>query len=416
MRPVSFRTVFQIPGLLLAALCLVPAGGLLSMGERSRPGMSAPKKPEVPRVFYSSPGPWGQLEYSWMYLEAPEELLEHFPMPSTVTRWVFEGMTPAEVGALFVQAGLGTAQVNSLMSAELVSVSQEGVIVEPRIADLEALLPEERAVIYSRLSVSDLNPFHKDPVFIPANDLAGWLKNTGVSAAQVDRIRRLSYQRNGALVFSDVSALLQAARSDREARELFKVCTRTRTLVAKLHVGKGAQVSELAGYWGGGGRTRDVRPILESILETDGLEEIDISHLLPAMPRKLLYSFPVLGVASNGRVPDCHWTTLNFFNYNARDVYLDTRMATANVLENYARVQGDWRFGDAILFLDKQTGNALHSCVYIADQIVFTKNGSNLVTPWVLMPLDEVQKVYGAAGPIELVAYRKNSVPSPKTP
>jgi hypothetical protein len=149
-------------------------------------------------------------------------------------------------------------------------------------------------------------------------------------------------------------------------------------------------------------------PILESILETDGLEEIDITHLLPAMPRKLLYSFPMVGVAAHGRVPDCHWTTLNFFNYNARDVYLDTRMATANVLENYGRVQGDWKFGDAILFLDRQTGNALHSCVYIADEIVFTKNGNNLVTPWVLMPLEEVRKVYAGANPIELVAFRKN--------
>ena len=125
------------------------------------------------------------------------------------------------------------------------------------------------------------------------------------------------------------------------------------------------------------------------------------------MPRKLLYSFPVAGMAANSRVPDCHWTTLNFFNYNARDVYLDTRMATAHVLENYARVEGDWKFGDALLFLDKQTGNALHSCVYIADRIVFTKNGGNLVTPWVLMPLEEVRHLYEGAAAIDVVAYRR---------
>ncbi len=139
-----------------------------------------------------------------MYLEAPEELLENFPMPSTITRWVFEGMTPVGVSALFVQAGASTEQVRRLMGPETVSTAPEGVIVEPRTEDLEALLPEQRAVIYARLGVSDLNPFHKDPVFIPGNDLAGWLKNTGVSEAQADRIRRFSYLRNDALVFSDV--------------------------------------------------------------------------------------------------------------------------------------------------------------------------------------------------------------------
>jgi hypothetical protein len=408
MRSVSFRAVCRIPGLLLVALCLAPSGGLLSMGEKGRPGPLVQKKAEPRRVFYSNPGPWGELEYSWMYLEAPEELLENFPMPSTVTRWVFEGMTPAGVSALFVQAGLGTEQVQKLMSADTVATAPEGVVLEPRPGDLEGLTPEQRGVVYARLGNSDLNPFHKDPVFIPGNDLAGWLRNTGVNEAQADRIRRFLYLRNGALVFSDVSALLHAARSDREARALFKLCTRTRTLVAKLHVGNRANLEELVGFWGGGNRSR-VLPILQSVQETDGLDEIDITHLLPPMPRKLLYSFPVVGMGSQGHAPDCHWTTLNFFNYNARDVYLDTRLATANVLENYSPVQGDWKFGDALLFLDQKTGSAVHSCVFIADQIVFTKNGSNLVTPWILMTLDEVRKFYDGPNPVQLVAYRKKT-------
>ena len=267
-----------IPTLLLC-LCLLPSGFLLSMGEKARPEARGVRKAEPARVFYSSPGPWGELEYSWMYLEAPEELLENFPVPSTVTRWVFEGMTPAGVRALLVQAGVETELVRSLMGPGAAATAEEGVVVEPGYADLEALKPEQRAFIYARLGASDLNPFHKDPVFIPGNDIAGWIKNTVVTEAQAERIRRLSYPRGGALVFSDVSALLNASRSDHEARELFRVCTRTRTLVAKLHVGNRAKLEELAAYWSGVGRARDVGPILESIAETDGLDEIDITHL-----------------------------------------------------------------------------------------------------------------------------------------
>ena len=40
------------------------------------------------------------------------------------------------------------------------------------------------------------------------------------------------------------------------------------------------------------------------------------------------------------------------------------------------------------------TGSVIHSCVYIADDIVFTKNGENLLQPWVLKKFDGVKQIY----------------------
>ena len=48
--------------------------------------------------------------------------------------------------------------------------------------------------------------------------------------------------------------------------------------------------------------------------------------------------------------------------------------------------------------------------VYLADDIVFTKNGNNATQPWMLMRLKDVLTDYSGEGPARTVVYRsKNS-------
>ena len=55
---------------------------------------AAPAKPaaseEEPRSA-ARPGPWGQLEVSPIYLEAPDYMLAHVPKPNSVPHWSFVG-------------------------------------------------------------------------------------------------------------------------------------------------------------------------------------------------------------------------------------------------------------------------------------------------------------------------------------
>ena len=50
-------------------------------------------------------------------------------------------------------------------------------------------------------------------------------------------------------------------------------------------------------------------------------------------------------------------------------------------------------FGD-MLMLFGPNDEALHLCVYVADDFVFTKNGVNPAAPWVIMRLEDVLVVY----------------------
>ena len=55
------------------------------------------------------PGPWGQLEASPIYVEAPDLLLASVPKPNSVPRWAFPGADGAALRTLFARAGLPEA-------------------------------------------------------------------------------------------------------------------------------------------------------------------------------------------------------------------------------------------------------------------------------------------------------------------
>jgi hypothetical protein len=106
-----------------------------------------------------------------------------------------------------------------------------------------------------------------------------------------------------------------------------------------------------------------------------------------------------------GRYPDCHWTSLNFFNYRPEERLFDTDGAGMYVREQCEPGTGPYRFGD-ILFFTTAAGQAIHSCVYLADDFVFTKNGANVISPWLIMKLSDVIDRYSVREEPTIQIYR----------
>ena len=384
-----------LPRFHLLPTCSLAAVGTLLLGV-SIPLTAAPAPPE-PEVFgklYTcKPGPWGDLEYYYIYLEAPDHLVEHFTMPNSTTKWVFEGATANSLKLLFDSAGLAPALQEYLLDPKR-RVDENGLFtVFPPLPDLIAMTPEQRSVIYRELARSPLNEFHANPVFITSGDSNQWLAQSRLPEDLCATIKKMTYMRGQVLAFSDVSAVLGMVGSDAEAHDLFKTMTRTRSLVLRLRVKTDADLKQVVSYWSGTNRNKDIEPIVLSAAETADIERLDCIHLMPSLVRRCLYSYPPMDLAVQGRMPDCHWTSLNFFNYRAREYFLDTRLASLHVLEAYDRVEPPYAFGDVLMFMTPED-NALHSCVYIADDIVYTKNGENAAAPWLLMKIGDVQRIY----------------------
>lgn len=380
-----------------------------SMHQSASFGQTPASPDEFGKVYQCNPGPWGDLEYFYIYLEAPDRLVEHFAMPHSLPKWVFPDGTEDKLRKLFQTAGLPGALQEYLLDPKHMVSEGNLLSVFPPLPDLIAMTPEQRAVVYRELSKSELNEFHASPVFITSGDAEQWLSQSRLRRALREVIKKMTYMRGEVLCFSDVSAVLGMVQSDAEAHDLFKTMTRTRSLVLRLGVTPGMDYKGVVRYWSGFSLNKDIEPIIVSAVETKGIDRLDCSHLLPSLARRCLYSYPPAELAVVGRMPDCHWTSLNFFNYTPHDYFLDTRLASLHVLEGYVKVAAPYAFGDVLMFMTPE-GNALHSCVYIADEIVYTKNGENMATPWLLMKINDVKRIYSHEGQTSIQGYRLKSL------
>lgn len=372
---------------------------------------------ETVTSFETNVGPWGKLQCFYVYLEAPKSLVESFALPSSVPRWTFpESMLPS-LPDFFAKAGLSKALTETLLKGKSM-VKENGLVhLFPPLAELEEISPQTRAIIYTELSKYPENEYQVDPVLIIGTTVEEWYRTSKLRPELINKIKKLSYTRGETTAFSDVSALLNYAQSDSEARTIFKSCTRTRNLMVRLQLDKTSNAEEIIKYWsfGVGIRRKDLEPLVTSIIETDGIADLGISHLLPALPRKLLYTYPGMDMAKHGILPDCHWTSLNFYNFDPHEYLLDARLATSQVLEQFVPVEPPYQYADVLFFLDNATGDAFHSCVHLADNLVFTKNGRNILSPWVIMRLDDVKKIYLFRGNGRVQGFRRKDIAAEKS-
>jgi hypothetical protein len=353
------------------------------------------------------PGPWGRIEYQTVYLEAPEWIIDQFPLPSTQPRWSFPSASKENVRQFLKEAGVEESVANRWVDEPRCQVIDGNVTVFPSTKDVEEMSAKSRTFIYPELAKLPINEFFHDPIFISDSSVERWLRGSTMPKEMVALITKLAYVENGALLFSNFSTLLSHAESEDEARAWLKDITRTKAVLAHLRVGPEDNLKTIADYWSSSRRRKDVLPFLESVAETAGGDRIDLTHLLPAQARKFLYTYPTQDMALLGQQANCHWTSLNFFNFFPQNIYLDLKLAATGVLENYSAVPDATQLGDVLFFLDAE-GNAFHSCVYIADNLVYTKNGDNPVAPWILTTLEDVKTVYLRKAGAKISVFRLN--------
>jgi hypothetical protein len=355
-------------------------------------------------MWVTKPGPWGELEVRAVYLEPPESLLAVVAKPSTVTRWTFEQATPHAVRETMTKAKVPPAVIERLFSPVRLVASGNSVVLLPETADLLALDSECRSLLYAELAKHAANEYQRDPVFVLGGDVEDWLQGAPLTPAQQDLFRRLLWKRGGALVFSDVQALLGLAKSPDEVTAVFRSITRVRSLLVELRLPLVADRKAFIDYWTSGHEDASRLAFINAVTQRRARQTVDISHFLPPLIRQRAYTFPEMDLGLKGRFPDCHWTSLNFFNVVPKDTYLDTKLAAEHLLKDYEVVDAPYRFGDVLCFLDE--GEGLHTCVHIADDIVLTKNGDSILAPWALMQLKDVDAIYRRSPGTRIQGYR----------
>lgn len=397
------------------AVTLIAASVLLSTRTvAGEPGLQADPAPRevFGKVYQCRPGPWGSLEYYSMHFEMPDYLVNHFPRPESLPHWSFAGGTEASLRTLFDGAGLRRPFQDVMLDPGR-RVSREGVLtVFPPVPDLISMTSQQRSIIYRELAKCTFNPYHVTPICIANGDPDAWFSRSGMRPELGALCKKMSYMRGQVLCFSDLAVVFGMVGSEGEARDVFRAMSRTQALVLRLNLKGSADPAEVMRYWSGDHRNKEIEPMLAGAAETEGMERLDCIHLLPTLVRRCLYRYPSEDLSVAGLLPDCHWTALNFFNSTPINYGFDPRYFEKSLAHDYVAVAPPYRFGD-LLVLTTPEGEAVHSCNYIADDIVYTKNGETLAAPWLLMKMADVKRFYGADQPVSLRGYRLTAQSEP---
>ncbi len=425
--PASARTLTVSRGLMLVLggfvlapwiLLLVAVKDIRTTVQSSRPAepasasdVPAPAETIDEGTLFASPGPWGRIAYTRILIEPPEELVGRSRQTTQPIRWIFTEFTAGDLTALWRSANLPDNLVSELDApANRIQTSNRFELRIPHSVIL-ALTPEARAIIYDVLARSPENDLHAEPFRFRADAVDEWFADSAVPPATIELVKRLLYRRGPAVLFSDLDVVLAGIPSFDDRTTLIKTLARKSTLLVRLEVDDKTDLDALSDYWGRGLRSKDVKPLLHSLRRPGVTTRIDIAHLLPRFARARLYSYPSIGGDDAALAfMDCHWTSMNFFNLEPDPRFQNIDVVSETLFNDYRSVTGKSALGD-VLLLARQDGSIVHSCVYIADDIVFTKNGVSAAAPWILMNLADVMAIYPSKEPLDIQRYRLKSLP-----
>jgi hypothetical protein len=183
-----------------------------------------------------------------------------------------------------------------------------------------------------------------------------------------------------------------------EKTRLLKTLMRKATLLLRLHITPESDLDALEHYWIRAGRGVDLRPMLESLAKIPGGARIDVDEMLPPLPSADLYTYPFPSIKPEDQHKDCRWTAMNFFRDPPDQRFTDSVVVLQTMQTDYYPVLSDPRYGD-IVTLAKPDGNIIHMAVFIADNIVYTKNSGNFRDPFILMTLPDMLDHFSAQIP-----------------
>jgi len=369
-------------------------------------------------------GPWGHLEMTPITISPPMEYVPSTWGEVLPSAWTFPGTSAEQAEAFLVGAGMSAADARRVRATARPTPEVDGVSLLPDDATVRGLAPGTRAAIYRALGQAGVNvdrtrtPINFDQVTAyryHGDSIDEWLGTDMLSAATRALVDPLIYRDKGFLFFADIERVRSLIGDPAEVQRLAKRLMRQETVLVRIGVDAPANIDALAEYWGRGGRRTDIRPILESLSRASALFDdpngaVDISHLLPTLARQLLYRYPRVTPQDLQRplLANCLWTALNFFNAEADSRYLDVRFALDHLRADYFLVQDGFQLGDIVAFRDP-SGNLVHVAVYLADDLVFSKNGTSPLAPWSILPIEQLAGHYAEYSDGWLVSYHRRN-------
>ena len=388
------RILNRFTGIILLCLAVGIYGGF-RVGKHTGYDQGADRRRTRPNgSSLCKPGPWGELAYTPFTIAAPYDILPVRTLEAQGTHWFLKGYTVDSFVTLLQSTSLTLEQRQALLDPAVLHVRPTGIELTPP-PDLVISLPDDvRGALYPIIAQFAEN--NSGIHFIHVNTIDERFSRGDVSPDTVALFKRLCYRRGNYLMFTGVPAVLSRLPTYEKKLAFVRALTRERTMLLQLHITPKVKVDALAQYWGKGDWDSDVRTVMDSLTVIPNGAWMDILLVLPPLPTAELYSYPTIADNPMDGPPvnrDCHWTSLNFFRDVPDPNFGKAEYAIKELKENYFPAPGDPIYGDVVLFA-KPDGSIIHSAVYLADDICFTKNGGTIIHPWMLSTISDLLEQY----------------------
>ncbi len=332
-------------------------------------------------------------------MDLPDEFVFVPPADTPPVRWSFPEYGKEKVLSTLRSAGVPENEVDKLDKSAKWTNDDNITTVEPGDPLILGLAPDVRARLYGILIRFPQNGRHIDPVWFRPSLIDWQLQDSGLTAESTALLKRLLYvQGDNAVLFADFEPALRALPNDVERRRFMKAISRKRAVLARLTLGPDDDIEQISQYWGIGGRRKDIFPFLNSLHRVEKGCTLNIISILPDFPRDHLYRHPFASGDDKSVKQDCFWTAFNFFNDPPNDRYNDMGYVREVLQRDYYEVQEPSQLGDLIL-VTAENKTVIHAAAYVADDLVFSKNGEDFRQPWILMHMADMLETYGVKYP-----------------
>lgn len=352
-------------------------------------------------------GPWGIADVEPVELRPSLLSIDVDGIMPEPARWFFSGVERDGATSFLKTAKLNETQMEFVRRSESWESEVGGVCFTPGREFLLGLDVESRRLIYRQLALDERNPGHRFPYAFSASRMGELLQQSGLGSNITNTIGRLLYPKGASLCLADIGEVVAICGDDLEKRRFVQFLSRHSGVQLRVRLAGASDLEAAVAYWSGGKHEFTSRSLLESLRESNGAAAIDAVYFLPPLARNLLMVYPA------GESPDrpntvywnCSWTALNFFSQRPDPRFVDIPWAMASLKRDYARVQANVAFGDVVVWSD-ESGNPLHMAVYIAGDVVLTKNGFDPQQPWVLMSMEQMAIRFPSDGAPNITVYR----------
>jgi hypothetical protein len=364
----------------------------------------APEPTTMARTTVNSSAVWGVMKEERLMLDRPPESFQRVAAPEV--RWVFGSSSPEQVREVIRSVGLQAKNLGLLLDEKNWVQTNGGVVVTPPLSVVREMTPGPRQKLYDILARTPENLAQRYP-YVFRGAFEDWFADCPLPPERVREVRRMVYKKDKVFFFADLS-YFQLTMPSNEVFLLARQVSRVPAVMASLEVKGPAQLHDLKRYWLPSGEQSEFDPLTVALARTHA-NDVNVAGLLPPLPRRLLYSYPTPS-AEIPRNADCVWTSMNFFNEQPDNRFVDQQFLGDTLNTQYKIVPKADALGDIILLhRPSADGNLslIHMCVHIAGDVVFTKNGGDIYQPWVLMRLEDVRALFSYEREIATTIFRK---------